>query len=325
MKMLPKYTKVLTLGASRTERALLGEVVLQEKVDGSQFRFGINEDGEVLCGSKAVSFEPGHCEKMFKPAVDYVESIEDEIRHDFHTDTYFFCEYLQKTKHNVLNYERIPKNHLVLFDVFHRGEWLSEDRKALEVHAVTLGIDVAPELWRGEIEMQRVGAGEKFDRTKGYTGLDFLKNTIHSNLSFLGGVQIEGVVIKNYKESIDVGGVIFPLFTKYVREEYKEAHNSEWKSRSPKGSMQEYFDGFCNEARWQKAVQHLKDKGELEQSPRDIGNLIKEVQNDIKSEEIDNIKDFLYKNFIKDIIRRSVRGLPEWYKELLITENVEGG
>ena len=323
MKMLPKYCKVLTLGSSRTERALCGSVVLQEKVDGSMFRFGINEDGEVSCGSKSVSFEPGHCEKMFKLGVDYVESITKSIELGIDKDTYFFCEYLQKEKHNVLKYDRVPKNNLVLFDVMRNGEWIGIDRKTLEEYADYLGIDVVPELWRGEIEIQRVGAGEKFDRTKGYTHLDFLKNMIHQNMSFLGGVPIEGVVIKNYRENIDVGGVLFPLFTKYVREEYKEAHNSEWKMRSPKGSMQEYIDGFCNEARWQKAVQHLKEKDELEQSPRDIGKLIAEVQNDIKKEEMDNIKDFLYKNFIKDITRRSVRGLPEWYKELLIKENIE--
>jgi len=324
MKLLPKYTKVLTLGASRTERALVGEVVLQEKVDGSQLRFGINEDGEVLCGSKSINFEPGICDKMFEPGVKYVESIASKIKETFKPDTYFFCEYLQKPKHNVLKYDSIPKNHLVLFDVLHNGAWLSSDRQALEVHASDLEIDVVPELWRGEIEMQRVGAGEKFDRTKGYTGLDFLKNMIQTTMSFLGGVQIEGVVIKNYKENFEIGNMIFPLFTKYVREEYKEKHNSEWKSRSGKGSLQEYFDGFCNENRWLKAIQHLKEKGELEQSPRDIGKLIAEIQRDIKEEEKENIKDFLYKNFIKDIMRRSVRNFPQWYKELLIKENVKG-
>jgi hypothetical protein len=209
----------------------------------------------------------------------------------------------------------------VIFDAMVKGEWL--DRKKLIWCATHLGIDIVPELWRGEIEMQRVGAGEKFDRTKGYTGLDFLKNMIHQTMSFLGGVQIEGVVIKNYNENVEIGGMIFPLFTKYVREEYKEKHQADWKSRSPKGSLQEYFDGFCNENRWKKAILHLKEKGEIEQSPRDIGKIINEIQEDIKTEEKDNIKDFLYKNFIKDILRRSVKNFPQWYKDLLVEENLE--
>jgi len=323
MKMLPKYTKVLTLGAQRTERALIGEVVVQEKVDGSQFRFGLNEDREILYGSRSKNFEPDASERMFKSGVDYLSGIEDEIKKGFRPDTYFFCEYLQKEKHNVLKYDRVPKNHFVLFDVLLNGKWIGEDRDLLKDHAMLLGIDVVPELWRGTIETQRVGAGEKFDRTKGYTHLDFLKNMIHQNMSFLGGVQVEGVVIKNYNEKIDLGSVVYPLFTKYVREEYKEQHNADWKSRSPKASLQEYIDGFCNENRWTKAVQHLKEQGELEQSPRDIGGLIKEIQEDIKTEERENIKDVLYKHFLKDIMRRSVRGFPEWYKELLINENLE--
>jgi len=119
--------------------------------------------------------------------------------------------------------------------------------------------------------------------------------------------------------------MVFPLFTKLVQEGYKEKHNADWKSRSPKNSLQDFFDSFCNENRWKKAILHLKEKGELEQSPRDIGRLIIEIQKDIKSEEVDNIKDFLYKHFIGDITRRAIRGFPEMYKELLVKENVEGG
>ena len=58
MKHIPHYTKVLTLGSSYTENALVGDVIIQEKVDGSQFRFGINEDGELLFASKGANLVP---------------------------------------------------------------------------------------------------------------------------------------------------------------------------------------------------------------------------------------------------------------------------
>lgn len=306
MKMLPKYTKVLTLGASRTERALLGEVVLQEKVDGSMFRFGLNENHELILGSKSVNFEPGYCEKMFKNGVEYLESIDFKIKDTFSPDTYFFCEYLQKNKHNVLKYDRTPENYLVLFDVMMNGKWV-EDREELMRVASLLGLEAVPELWRGQIEAPV---------------LDFLKNLIHTTMSFLGGVQIEGIVIKNYNENIEIGSMVFPLFTKLVQEGYKEKHNADWKSRSPKNSLQDFFDSFCNENRWKKAISHLKEKGELKQAPQDIGQLIVEVQEDIKTEEGDNIRNFLFRHFISDIERRSVRGLAEWYKETLINENL---
>lgn len=52
--------------------------------------------------------------------------------------------------------------------------------------------------------------------------------------------------------------------------------------------------------------------------PWDIGNLIKEVKNDIKKECVDEIKDTLYMWAIDHILRRCCGGLPEWYKSELL-------
>lgn len=322
MKMVPKYTKVLNLGNSGTERALVGEVVIQEKVDGSQFRFGLNEDRELVMGSKSVNWEYGTWDKMFNEGCEYVMNIDKNVWKQFHPDTYFFCEYLQKPKHNVLKYDRVPSGHIVLFDVLENGKW-TVDRKHLDTIGHDLGLEVVPELYRGVVEMKRVGAGEKFDRTKGWTGTDFLKRMIHQTMSFLGGVTIEGVVMKNYNEWIYVGGMVFPVFTKYVREEYKEQHEKDWKAKSPKTSLEEYFKSFNNENRFKKAIQHMKESGDVyTNSVKDIGPLLKEIQEDIKAEEEEQIKQYLYNHFIKDIMRVSIRGFAEWYKEYLINENL---
>jgi len=323
MKTLPHYTKVLTLGAAYTENALVGKVIVQEKVDGSQFRFGINEDKELLIGSKGVKIIPiegdeelSTVPKMFKPAVKHILSIKETLS-KFSLDTYFFAEILQKPKHNVLKYGRVPKNHIVLFDVLEQGSWASKSR--LENIANLLDIDIIPELYRGIIERKRIDTG-----ASGYKSsvTDFIKRIIETTHSFLGEEMIEGVVIKNYKQTIMLGGNVFPLFTKYVREAYKERHNVEWKIKSPKGALQEFIDGFKSEARWTKAIMHAKEKGLLTNSPKDIGLLIKTVQNDIIEEEKENIKKFLYNKFIKDILRVSTRGLPEYYKERLL-ENIK--
>jgi hypothetical protein len=323
MKMVPKYTKVMNLGNSGTERALVGEVVIQEKIDGSQFRFGLNEDREVVMGSKSVNWEHGTWDQMFKAGCDYVLSIEERIKKNYQPDTYFFCEYLQKPKHNVLKYDRIPEGNLILFDVLEAGQWMTS-RESLEATAIELDIDVVPELHRGVVTMQRVGAGEKFDRTKGWTGIDFLKNMINQTMSILGGVTIEGVVIKNYNEWMNVGGNIYPVFTKYVRESHKEQHASDWKARSPKATLGDFFASFADENRWRKAIQHLAEKGELTNSVKDIGPLLSEIQRDIKEEEAEDIKNFLYKYFLKDLLRVAIRGFPEWYKEYLMKTNLVG-
>lgn len=323
MKNLPHYTKVITLGSNYTENALVGEVVVQEKIDGSQLRWGIDEDRELLIGSKGVRIIPiegddelSTVQKMFKPAVKHILKVKTEIL-KFPKDTYFFAETLQKPKHNVLNYERVPKNHIVLFDVLSRGRWVT--RGELIIIAKGLDIDIIPELYTGEIERKRIDLGNGGYKS---SATDFLKRIIETAPSYLGNENVEGVVIKNYSQTIMLGGNVFPLFTKYVRETFKERHDIEWKIKSTKGALQEFIDSFKNEARWQKAIIHLKEKELLTNSPKDIGLLIKTVQNDIVEEEKENIEKFLYNKFIKDILRVSTRGLPEYYKEKLL-ENIK--
>ena len=77
------------------------------------------------------------------------------------------------------------------------------------------------------------------------------------------------------------------------------------------------------QARWVKAVQHLRDEGMLEGSPRDIGILMFEVKRDIVSEETEWILDRLQKAFFPKILRGLGHGLPEWYKARLVNEAID--
>lgn len=321
---IPSYTKILTLGSSQTDNALVGEVIVQEKVDGSQFKFGRDEDGKLLFASKGCKLIPiegdndlVNIQKMFRPAVKYLLSIQDILDEHLEKDMYCYCETLETQKHNVLKYNKVPNNHIVLFDSLYQGGWAN--RNELLAIAKTLKIDLIPELYKGEIDRSRVDTG-----AGGYksSATDFLKRIIETTPSYLGGTLIEGVVIKNYTQNIMLGGQVFPLFTKYVREAFKEKHDAEWKIKRPKDSLEDYIKGFCSEARWQKAIIHLKEKGLLESHPKDIGVLIKTVQQDILEEEMENIKTTLFNKFKEDILRHSVRGLPEWYKQKLL-ENLK--
>ena len=151
-----------------------------------------------------------------------------------------------------------------------------------------------------------------------YSGYDFLKRIISTTQSYLGDELIEGVVIKNYKQTLMLGGQIYPLFTKYVREQFKERHQTEWATKTPSGGLRAFIDGFCTEARWQKAYQYLRDQSKLEISPRDIPKLVERVHLDIDEEEKENIKEYLYKQYIREIRGSAIKGLPEWYKTKLI-------
>lgn len=71
-------------------------------------------------------------------------------------------------------------------------------------------------------------------------------------------------------------------------------------------------------ARWNKAIQHLREAGILIDAPQDIGHLIKETQADIKKECLDLIQQKLLEWALPHVLRGVVRGLPEWYKEELL-------
>lgn len=290
--MINSYPSVYAVGHAAIKNLFDGEVQIEEKVDGSQFSFCLR-DGELECRSKNVQFTPDMANSMFAKAVETVLDLKPSL-----VDGYTYrCEFLQKPKHNTLAYDRVPNKNLILFDV-NTGleQYLSyEEKKAI---ADGLGLETVPLLYRGEVK--------NYDQFTGFL----------ENVSILGGCKIEGVVIKNYSQFTKDKKA---AMGKYVSESFKEIHSADWKDRNPgkKDVIEQIILQYRTPARWQKAVQHLKENGIYEGSPRDIGNLMKEVNADIEKECADEIKEILYKNFYKDIQRGITRGLPEWYKDEL--------
>jgi len=137
--------------------------------------------------------------------------------------------------------------------------------------------------------------------------------------SYLGGPKIEGVVLKNYSRAVDIGGHIYPIMcAKFVSEKFKEVHGKTWKkNHTPQGGLESLKESYRTEARWRKAVERLRDKDALLGDPKDIGPLVKSIREDITEEEKEEIKEDLWKIYKDEILRNSVRGFPEWYKETL--------
>jgi len=144
--------------------------------------------------------------------------------------------------------------------------------------------------------------------------------------SILGGQKIEGVVVKPadyglYGEDKKV------LLGKFVSEAFKEIHAVEWKkTNQSQGDILEMLkEEYRSPARWQKAVIHLRERGLIENSARDIGLLIKEVSSDIDADSKEAIKEQLFQWAWPHIQRASTAGLPEWYKEQLLMSQFEVG
>lgn len=290
------YPSIYNMGHRAIAELLNGTVLVEEKIDGSQFSFGITADGEIKARSKGAILNTDAPEKMFDRAVESVKQRAENLRIGW---TYR-AEYLQKPKHNSLAYDRVPNGHLIIFDI-NTGEadYLDYDAKAAE--ATRIGLEVVPLIYRGTI-----GSIELFK--------SFL-----DCVSILGGQKIEGVVIKPELYGL-FGQDKKCLLGKFVSEAFKEVHRKEWKKSNPtNGDVLEVLgQAYRNMARWNKAIQHLRESGLLTESPKDIGLLLKEVQSDIGKECKEEIQAALFKWAWPHIQRKAIAGLPEWYKDELL-------
>jgi hypothetical protein len=300
--MIKSFPKVFSLGQNYIGDILQGEIEITEKVDGSQFSFGLI-DGELYCRSKGADLNILQPEKMFKDAVNYILSIESKMPNN----TVFYCEYLKSPKHNVLKYERIPKNTLCLFAVYQKNVDLFYCQYSfLQEMAELLSIDCIPLLGSGEFQSLEL-------------------DNILDTESYLGGAKIEGFVVKNYKKPFLLGGQPIPIMCgKYVSEGFKEIHKKSWsREHTGIGKWEQMKESYRTEARWHKSVQHLTEKGELEGSPRDIGKLLIEVKRDITEECQEDIKKFLWREYGEELLRYSIKGFPEFYKRYLAKDIIE--
>lgn len=289
---LPSYPKIFNLGHRAISNLFEGRVVVQEKVDGSQFSFGMVA-GQLLVRSKGAVIDPQSPPKIFRGAVASVLEVADTLP----PDLIFRGEAMQQPRHNTLAYDRFPKGHVALFDAGSAGEHYYP-RDQLKTWADYLGFDIVPEFYDGTID-----------------SIEQLRGLL-TQPSFLGGQIVEGIVIKNYNQFTPFNQV---AMGKLVREEFKEMHSKEWRKDNPppKDFIAELIETYRTPARWEKAAQHLREAGTLEGDVRDIGALIKEVVADVKEECADEIKDALFKYYWKKIGGGLHHGLPDWYKDKL--------
>lgn len=295
------YSSIFNMGHRAIADLLKGHVYVEEKVDGSQFSFGVDEEGTLRVRSKGCEMVVDAPEKMFSLGVETVKRLKPLL----HPGWTYRGEYLRSPKHNALIYSRIPREHIILFDVeIGECEFLNYPAKWAE--AQRLGLEVVPLLYGGFIE--------SIKHFREFLQID----------SILGGQKIEGVVIKPMGYNL-FGVDKKVLMGKFVSEAFKEVHSHMWKAENPTAGdiVGRLGTDYCTQARWQKALQHLTEKGLINGSPQDIGLLMKEVPTDVKRECEDEIKEKLFAFAWPHIARMTTRGLPEWYKEQLLKRQFE--
>ena len=294
MSVIHSYSKIFNLGHPEVSMLFNGEVIVQEKVDGSQFSFTLDQAGQLHFRSKGSEVHEGTTDKLFAPAVEAIIAVRDKLIHGY----VYRGEVVSKPKHNTLEYKRTPANFVILYDIDATGEQQYFPWETSAALAADAGFEFVPTLHVGIIN-----------------NADELKALLTTE-SILGG-PIEGVVIKNYRE---YGRDKKVLMGKHVREEFKEQHKVAWRDANPgRNDIIELIgESFRTPARFQKAVQHLRDAGKLTGTPKDIGPLMKELSQDLHDEQFDVVAKQLAKHFWASIQRKANAGFAEWYKEQLL-------
>lgn len=293
---ISSYPKVYNLGHAAIKELFFDPISVEEKIDGSQFSFGVF-DGELSFRSHNQQIDPDYVPKMFKLAVGTVEDVKLSLEEGW----IYRGEYLNKPRHNTLCYDRVPKNNIIIFDIDKGIEDYLSPAQRKEV-AEMLGFESAPVFYEGKIESY--GEMKKFLEEK----------------SCLGGTTVEGLVFKNPHRFARDGKA---LMGKFVREDFKEVNQANWRSQSGKAFALELAESYRTVPRWRKAIQHLKDRSELLNELKDIGPLLKEINKDILEECKTEIAEKLFNHFWKDTARIITKGFPEWYKEQLAQKQFE--
>jgi hypothetical protein len=290
------YPKIHTLGSRYVLDIFNHPVRIQTKADGSQFSF-CKVNGQYFARTKGQQLVIDAPEKMFSKGVEVVKSL------DLKENWIYRGEYLQKPKHNTLAYSRVPNNHILLYDIETApNTFLNYEDLVKECERI--GLEPIKQIFYGMVD--------NFEQFKAFLNEE----------DQLGGCKIEGLVIKS-DNLFTVDGKA--MMAKYVSEAFKEKHTKEWKKENPAPSdiLQELILTYKSEARILKCIQHLKEAGNLTESPKDIGNLIKEYQKDLLEEEEQEIKQKLFEYYWPKISRAVIGGLPEFYKEWLAKNGFE--
>ncbi|MDP8213385.1 MAG: RNA ligase family protein [Candidatus Zapsychrus exili] len=300
MSNIPAFTKIYNIGHKEVENIFDGPVEVTEKIDGSQFCFGVI-DGKLYIRSKGREIDEENQDSMFSRACDHVRNLYENKK--LPEGYVFFCERLNRPRHVRLKYDRVPKNNLILFGTQINNGYCDNKLRFAEhleliYYADRLDIELIPLIYKGD-NITIAKLDELIDRK-----------------SILGDVDIEGLVIKKYD------GANSPISAKYVSESFRERKIIKLPiAETRKEAIDEFIKTFRSEARWEKAVQHLRDDSRLENSQKDIGKLAKEINIDLLEEEESTIKEFFYKMYKKDFTKYALLGFADWYLNRLSYEN----
>jgi nicotinamide mononucleotide adenylyltransferase len=153
-------------GKDFTEKLFNNEVTITENLDGSSFSFEKDFIGDSISFYKKDQSNPitkvdRILMSYYEKPINYIESLPDEIKKEIPRGWRFGMVYFPNTKPVRIEYERIPKNHLILTHITVRNEFGEaersiQDNDELREWANKLGFENPPIIFQGRLGNDQV-------------------------------------------------------------------------------------------------------------------------------------------------------------------------
>jgi len=151
-------SKLITLTGINEEEILSDiltkEIIVYEDIQGS--KIWVNWNGkEFKIKSKSLSNEPINIidlamQNYYNPAINYLSSLDDRVKSLLNKKWWFCFEYFPDEQPANIEYDRIPKNKLVLTFINKKGKY-KFDIEEMSEYARLLDVDMIPVIFQGKL------------------------------------------------------------------------------------------------------------------------------------------------------------------------------
>lgn len=276
MQFLPPIPDIKDSGIDLTK-----PVIVQEKIDGELITFGLDEKG-VLYIKNQYEMLHKNCHEKYQNLVDHIHSKITTIRRFFTPNDCAFGIFLATTQHNLVKYERVPFNNLIIFGALKHDRYCN-----YYPFSDILGFEMIQHTKLTEYKSSVI--------EKSFNGAQ------------LGG-EVAGYVIKELEFSTK-----YPKMAKAYTANFKllldaEKHKSEIKK-----------DEWYSHDTWLKVYQELEAKNQLSGMQVDAENIAARViQESLTPEIIERIKDDLYSKYTFKLYNELKQLIRKWYNDLIL-------
>lgn len=200
----PRDDKVLS--QQEIEDLLSGEVIIEEKIDGANIGFSLNDEGDLLVQSRGGYFTPQTAHRQFQPLWNWLDYRREDLCDMLWSNLVLFGEWCY-AKHSIY-YDALP-DWFLGFDIYDKESKRFWDTSERDYVLQQYGLHSVPRLVRGHFSLS--------DLT---TLLTVLKQ------SQVGSGPMEGIIVRKEDANYTVAR------GKLVRAEFTQAIDAHW-SRQP--------------------------------------------------------------------------------------------